>query len=219
MNANFKAKSSFAVAVSRVAACVMALALIGPVPAQTQGTKVPSSIANNVTTAVEPMTIRADLSAAPQRLLRAEIEIPVKKGPFTFTAVEWIPGNHSPSGPIGDITGIVVTANGRPIPWRSDDIDIYAFHVDVPAGVSRLRIHDEFLALGQGNDIAPNLIALEWERLLLYPAGVPTSEVFVQPIDSAALRTSWPRSSVRPLNELDCFPAVRAVTVIPVGVS
>ena len=88
------------------------------------------------------MTITADLTDAPRKLLHAEIEIPVKAGPFTFTAAKWIPGNHSPTGPIGEFAGIFVTGGGQRIPWRRDDVDMYAFHVIVPDGVTRLHIVD-----------------------------------------------------------------------------
>jgi predicted metalloprotease with PDZ domain len=144
--------------------------------------RTPGAVSNdNETSAANPMTITADLTDAPRKLLHAEIEIPVKPGPFAFTAAKWIPGNHSPTGPIGAFTGIVVTGNGQPIPWRRDDIDMYAFHVTVPKGVTRLHIHDDFLAVNSGIDVAPNLAELEWERLMLYPVGVPVSQIVVVP--------------------------------------
>lgn len=143
----------------------------------------------NETTAANPMTITADLTDAPRKLLHAEIEIPVKPGPFTFTAAKWIPGGHSPAGPIGDFAGILVTGNGQPIPWRRDDVDMYAFHINVPEGVTRLHIHDDFLAVNQGMDVAPNLAVLEWERLMLYPAGVPVSQIVVVP--SVIVPSGW----------------------------
>ncbi len=174
---------------------IVTAALITPLLAQSEhdagrvATMASLSPANNATSKDHPMTIVADLSDASRKLLHAEIEIPVRTGPFTFTAARWIPGNHSPSGPIGDLTGIAVTANGHTIPWRRDDIDMYAFHVQVPAGVTRLHIHDDFLAVGQGIDVAPNLVELEWERLMLYPAGVPVQQIVVQP--SVIVSPNW----------------------------
>ena len=140
-----------------------------------------SGLRANVTTATNPMTITADLTDAPRKLLHAEIEIPVRPGPFTFTAAKWIPGSHSPAGPIADLTGITVTGNGQRLSWRRDDVDLYAFHVVVPTGVTRLHIHDDFLATSQGADVAPNLAELEWSRLMLYPASVPVEQIIVKP--------------------------------------
>ena len=51
-------------------------------------------LAANRTSAAHPMTIVADLRDAPQQLLSAEIDIPVKPGPFTFTAALWTLGTQ-----------------------------------------------------------------------------------------------------------------------------
>ena len=175
--------------------CVAALVLFTPAFAGSQSqaartTRTPAVLADgNATTATNPMTITADLTDAPRELLHAEIEIPVRSGPFTFTAAKWIPGNHSPTGPIGDFAGLFVTGNGKPIPWRRDDVDMYAFHVNVPPGVMRLHIRDDFLAVGQGIDVAPNLAELEWERLMLYPANVPINRIVVVP--SVIVPSGW----------------------------
>ena len=90
-------------------------------------------------------------------------------------------GKSQSNGSIADIAGILVTGNGQPIPWRRDDVDLYAFHVTVPDGVTRLHIHDDFIATNQGVDVAPNLAELEWARLMLYPAGTPVDQIAVVP--------------------------------------
>ena len=58
-----------------------------------------------------PIQITADLSEAPRKLYHAEVDIPVQPGPVTLTTPKWIPGNHRPTGPVDDITGVVFTAN------------------------------------------------------------------------------------------------------------
>src|SRR5579859_4480969 len=83
-----------------------------------------------------PIQITADLTEAPRKLYHAEIDIPVTAGPVALITPKWIPGHHSPSGPVADITGVVFTANGKPLTWRRDDIDLYQFHLTVPPGVS-----------------------------------------------------------------------------------
>src|SRR5580658_4771071 len=81
-----------------------------------------------------PIQITADLSEAPRKLHPAEIDIPVQAGPVSLTTPKWIPGNHRPTGPVDDITGVVFTANGQTLPWRRDDVDLYEFHVTIPKG-------------------------------------------------------------------------------------
>jgi hypothetical protein len=60
-----------------------------------------------------PIQITADLTEAPRKLYHAEIDIPVTAGPLALITPKWIPGHHSPNGPVGDITGVVFTANGK----------------------------------------------------------------------------------------------------------
>ena len=53
-----------------------------------------------------PIQITADLSDAPRKLYHAEIDFPVTAGPLTLTTPQWIPGDHRPTGPAEDITGV-----------------------------------------------------------------------------------------------------------------
>jgi len=125
-----------------------------------------------------PILITADLSDAPRKLYHAEVDIPVKPGPITLTTPKWIPGNHRPTGPVDDITGVVFTANGKPLPWRRDDVDLYQFHVTVPAGVTTLHAHLDCIVTTR---LSQKMAVLEWEKLLLYPANTPVRDIPIQP--------------------------------------
>src|ERR1700733_11172498 len=133
-----------------------------------------------------PIQITADLSEAPRKLYHAEVDIPVKPGPVSLTTPKWIPGNHRPTGPVDDITGVVFTANGKVLPWRRDDEDLYEFHVTVPAGVTTLHAHLDCIVTARVSD---KLAVLEWEKLLLYPAKIPVKEIAIQP--SVKVPTGW----------------------------
>jgi predicted metalloprotease with PDZ domain len=125
-----------------------------------------------------PIQITADLTDAPRKLYHAEVDIPVQPGPVALTTPKWIPGNHRPTGPVDDITGVVFTANGKVLPWRRDDEDLYEFHVTVPAGVTTLHAHLDCIVTAR---ISQKLAVLEWEKLLLYPANTPVKEIAIQP--------------------------------------
>ncbi len=133
-----------------------------------------------------PIQITADLSDAPRKLYHAEVDIPVTAGPVSLTTPKWIPGNHRPTGPVDEITGVVFTANGKVLPWRRDDEDLYQFHVTVPAGVTTLHAHLDCIVTAR---ISQKLAVLEWEKLLLYPANTPVKEIPVQP--SVKVPTGW----------------------------
>jgi predicted metalloprotease with PDZ domain len=125
-----------------------------------------------------PIQITADLSEAPRKLYHAEVDIPVQPGPVALTTPKWIPGNHRPTGPVDEITGVVFTANGKVLPWRRDDEDLYEFHVTVPAGVTTLHAHLDCIVTAR---LSQKLAVLEWEKLLLYPANTPVKEIPIQP--------------------------------------
>jgi predicted metalloprotease with PDZ domain len=125
-----------------------------------------------------PIKIVADLTDAPRKLYHAEIDIPVKAGIVILTTPEWIPGNHRPTGPAEDITGVVFTANGQKLVWRRDDEDLYQFHVTIPKGVTMLHAHLDCIVLARASQ---KMAVLEWEKLLLYPANTPVAKIAIQP--------------------------------------
>jgi predicted metalloprotease with PDZ domain len=133
-----------------------------------------------------PIQITADLSDGPRKVYHAEVDIPVQPGPIALTTPKWIPGNHRPTGPVDDITGVVFTANGKVLPWRRDDEDLYEFHVTVPAGVTTLHAHLDCIVTSR---ISEKMAVLEWEKLLLYPAHTPVKEIAIQP--SVKVPAGW----------------------------
>ena len=133
-----------------------------------------------------PITITADLSEAPRKLYHAEIDLPVKSGPAAFVMPQWIPGNHAPNGPIAHVSGIQFTANGKPLAWRRDDVDLYEFHVDVPTGVTTVHVHLDAIVPDR---LSKHMACLEWERLMLYPAHVPVKDIAIQP--SVTVPAGW----------------------------
>jgi predicted metalloprotease with PDZ domain len=148
-------------ALSRLSAFVLALAAL--VPAMAQKT---------------PIRIVADLSDAPRKLYHAEVDLPVTSGPLTLTTPKWIPGHHMPSGPVNDITGVVFTANGQTLAWRRDDVDLYQYHLTIPKGVTTLHAHLDAIVTSR---VTQKIAVLEWEKLLLYPAGIPVHEIAIEP--------------------------------------
>jgi len=142
---------------------------------------VPPAWAQNAT-----IRLSADLREAPRRIFHARLEMPVKPGPLTLLYPKWIPGEHAPDGPIADLVGLKLTANGKAIPWRRDDLDMYMFHIEVPSGASVLEASYDYLSPvgGEGFSAGPSadqmLSVLEWNLLVLYPSGVPTDSLTYQ---------------------------------------
>ncbi len=124
-----------------------------------------------------PIEIVADLTDAPRKLYHAEVDLPVTAGPLRLTTPKWIPGNHRPTGPADQITGVVFTIDGKPIEWRRDDVDLYEFHVMIPKGATTLHAHLDCIVTAR---VSQKLAVLEWEKLLLYPAHEPVREIPIQ---------------------------------------
>ena len=128
-----------------------------------------------------------DLTDAPRKVLHAHLSIPVQPGPLTLVYPAWIPGEHSPTGPIDNFAGLTFMANGQNIPWVRDDVNMFAFHVEIPAGVTLLEASVDFLAtaapsgFSAGASTSPNLAVVAWNEVALYPAGTPAGEVKFAP--------------------------------------
>jgi predicted metalloprotease with PDZ domain len=106
---------------------------------------------------------------------------------------EWLPGHHSPSGPIDRIAGIQISANGSPISWTRDPVNVYAFHVHAPAGVNAIDVDFQYLSptsmkVGRP-ELSRDVLILEWNEVVLYPAGYFTRQI---PVDaSITLPVDW----------------------------
>jgi len=140
---------------------------------------------------VAPIRIVADLTEAPRKLFHAEIELPAKAGPLTLITPEWIPGTHRPEGPVADIVGVVFTADvpggaSETLTWRRDDVNLFEFHLTVPKGATSVHAHLDSIMNAR---VTPKMAVLEWEHLLLYPAGVPVREIAVEP--SVLVPAGW----------------------------
>ncbi len=91
-----------------------------------------------------------------------------------------------PVGPIANVTGLKFIANGKKIPWRRDLLDVFTFHVDVPEGAKQLEISFDYLEpSGMGGPAAgtatDKLMVLNWNQILLYPAGTPAARLTYKP--------------------------------------
>ncbi len=133
-----------------------------------------------------PIHVTVDVTDAPRKMLHASLSIPVQPGPLTLLYPKWIPGEHGPTGPIDDLAGIVIRANGNELPWRRDDVNMFAFHVTVPEHVSSLEVKVDFLAtaadtgFSAGASTSANLAIVSWNEVLLYPAGRAPADIPVQ---------------------------------------
>jgi predicted metalloprotease with PDZ domain len=142
-----------------------------------------------------PITLNVDLTDAPRKILHATEVMPVTAGPLTVVYPKWIPGEHGPTGPIDNMAGFFITANGQPVKWERDKVDMFAYHLTVPQGVTKLEMKIDFLAssalsgFSAGGSTSENLALLSWNTLLVYPDGTDASKLMFTP--SITIPESW----------------------------
>jgi predicted metalloprotease with PDZ domain len=106
---------------------------------------------------------------------------------MTLVYPKWIPGEHMPDGPIDNQAGFVITTGaGERVKWERDPVDMFAFHLNAPAGTSELNIKMDFLAATSGSFTAggstsANLALLSWNTVLVYPQHGDPAAIMVSP--------------------------------------
>jgi predicted metalloprotease with PDZ domain len=97
---------------------------------------------------------------------------------------KWLPGTHAPEGPIDRIAGIRMTAKGTPVSWTRDPVDVYAFRVHPKPGTQSIDIDFDYLSPTSAKigalEMSRDLVMVEWNELVLYPAGYFTRQIPVQ---------------------------------------
>lgn len=125
-----------------------------------------------------PVALTVRLPNPAQQILYVREAMPVRPGPLTLYYPKFIPGDHAPDGPIGQMMGLEITAGGNWIAWHRDEVDMFTFHLTVPPGVDRIDISFQFPSPDR---VTPHLMGLEWNDVALYRAGYPTKVQMFQP--------------------------------------
>ena len=106
---------------------------------------------------------------------------------------KWLPGAHAPEGTLDKFAGLRIEAGGTPVSWTRDPLDVFAFHVHVPAGAQSIDVDFDYLSptsakIGKA-EITRDLGILEWNSVVLYPAGYFSRQI---PVDaSVTLPKAW----------------------------
>jgi predicted metalloprotease with PDZ domain len=139
------------------------------------------------------IVLKVDATNLSQQIFRVKMSIPVSPGALTLLYPQWLPGNHGPSGPLTQLAGLKFSGNGKPIDWVRDPVQVHAFHLTVPAGVTTLEAEYQFLSpldTAQGRITMTNdILGVQWPSVTLYPAGYNSRRITVQP--SLILPDGW----------------------------
>jgi predicted metalloprotease with PDZ domain len=161
------------------------------------------------------ITLEVDATTISRKTLTVHESFPVaSSSTHTIDMVypEWIPGNHSPTGPIADLVNLRFSVNGQPVTWVRDPVDMFRFHITVPAGTTALAADFNLVgAYVAGNDFAPGNTStpvqgdVNWDQVILYPADTASDNVTVAA--SIKLPNGWSYATALP------HPSLQAGTV------
>src|SRR5262245_29499822 len=134
-----------------------------------------------------PQTIRlsVDATRAPEKLLHATMQIPVRPGPLTLAYPKWIPGEHGPTGPIADLTGLQFYAGSQRLTWQRDLAEMYSIKVNIPQGATTLEARLDMVmpappeGFSSGASTTTQLALVSWNQVVLYPAETNSDDISV----------------------------------------
>ena len=155
--------------------------------------------------AASAQTVFVDATDARRGVFHSHLTIPATPGAMTLVYPKWIPGEHMPTGPLMQMAGLHVRANGNEIAWTRDKVEMFAFHVDVPAGASALEVDFDYLSpsstfgggYGESANATQNLALILFNNHVLYRAGVPTDQLTYKA--SIKLPAGWKYDTALPI--------------------
>lgn len=132
------------------------------------------------------ISLEMDATDIDRRIVSVKQTIPVAApGPLILLYPEWIPGNHGPVGPVDDIADLRITANGQPLRWVRHTVHTNGFQIEVPAGATSIEASFKWLTPIDGSQgrvvITDDMLNIQWEKALLYPAGYYSSQITFRP--------------------------------------
>jgi predicted metalloprotease with PDZ domain len=147
--------------------------------------------------AARPIELAVDATDAPRGIFHARLAIPAAPGPLTLAYPQWIQGEHAPTGPVMQVAGFTVTAEGKALPWKRDLLDRFLVRVDVPSAAGAVEVTLDYLSppegfgpgYGETPNATPHLAIVDWHDMVVYPLGRSTAEIPVHA--SLRLPAGW----------------------------
>ena len=156
------------------------------------------------------LKVEVDARELPRKLLHTRMEIPVRAGELRLWYPKWIPGIHSPGGPVQNMGGLrIETKDGDTIAWQRDEEEFYQFICTIPPGVDTIVVQMDYICSqpsvnSSGVDSFGNAFigVINWNTCLLYPDGYSSNDILLDV--SLRLPEGWRHaSSLKLLREED----------------
>jgi predicted metalloprotease with PDZ domain len=139
------------------------------------------------------LRVAVDASDLERRIVRVHESLSGISAHTVLLYPQWLPGHHAPEGPIDRLAGLRISANGVPVAWTRDTVDVFAFHVQTAPGVTSIDIDFDYLSPTSPKvgriEVSRDLLILEWANVVLYPAGYFVRQIPVEA--SVTLPADW----------------------------
>lgn len=174
--------------------------------------------------AVPAITLDVDARDVQHGIQHAHLVLPASAGEMSVVYPKWIQGEHSPSGPIVQVTGLRFMAGGRTLEWKRDALDAYRFRVAVPDGVATIDADFDYLSppvgfsdsYGATPGMTPHMAIVLFNHVLLLPDSADASSLPVRA--RVRIPDSWaydaPARGERPEPGLVVLPEMTAATLV-----
>jgi len=137
--------------------------------------------------------LRVDASDVSRRIVHVHESVSGIGPDSVLLYPQWLPGTHAPQGTIDRLAGLRIAAGGTPVSWSRDPVDVFAFRLHGPAALRSIDIDFDYLSPTSSQvgdlEISRELMQIEWNELLLYPAGYFARRIPVQA--SITLPADW----------------------------
>jgi predicted metalloprotease with PDZ domain len=130
------------------------------------------------------LRVAVDASDLERRIVRVHETLSGIGAHTVLLYPQWLPGHHAPQGPIDRLAGLRISANGVPVAWTRDPVDVFAFHVQTAPGVKSIDIDFDYLSPTSPKvgriEVSRDLLILEWANVVLYPASYFVRQIPVE---------------------------------------
>lgn len=176
--------------------------------------------------AAEPagISLEVDTRDVQRGIQHAHMTMPATAGDMSVVYPKWTQGEHGPTGPVVQVTGLKFTAGDRTLAWTRDPLDAFRFRVTVPEGVAAIDADFDYLsppasyADGYGNspNMTPHLAIVLFNHVLLLPesADARTLPVRARVRFPDAWSYDTPQRGERPESGLAVLPEMSAATLV-----
>ncbi|WP_338765626.1 peptidase M61 [Massilia sp. METH4] len=128
--------------------------------------------------------MKIDASDTARNIFRIQQSIPVKPGKLTLLYPQWVTAQHGPTGALHQLAGLKVSANGKPVAWKRDPLNVFAFQVEVPQGAKTLDVEYQHLSPNETSQgriaMTPDILGIQWQSMTMYPAGYHVRRIPIQ---------------------------------------